>query len=33
MAEDKNIKTNNNLKTDKIKASEKQDVGNKTKSN
>ena len=29
MAEDKNKKTNNNLKTDKIKALEKQDVGNK----
>ena len=29
MAEDKNKKTNNNLKTDKIKALEMQDVGNK----
>ena len=29
MAEDKNKNTNNNLKTDKIKALEKQDVGNK----
>ena len=29
MAEDKNKKTNNNLKTDKIKALEKQDVGKK----